>query len=204
MARPKGTPNYLHHKASGKAFVRIDGKNIYLGFFGTKESKAEFDRVVSEWLANGRQLPKTEIGTGRDGSIDRDFCPGRDRPAHFRCQGHTVGQDQRGKRVTESEPVFRLAALVIGDRFNLRGGQVVAAKTGDPEPGHARESADHDLDEIGILRDSTNQKRREPVGLLPNRRVHGHRRFRIVDDRDGLTGSSDVLVPVRYGRQHDP
>jgi len=60
MARPKGTPSYLHHKASGKAFVRIDGKNIYLGFFGTKDSKAEFDRVVSEWLANGRQLPQTE------------------------------------------------------------------------------------------------------------------------------------------------
>jgi len=59
MARPKGTPRYLHHKASGKAFVRIDGKNIYLGFFGTKESKAEYDRVISEWLANGRQLPQT-------------------------------------------------------------------------------------------------------------------------------------------------
>lgn len=60
MARPKGTPSYLHHKSSGKAFVRIEGKNIYLGFFGTKESKAEYDRVISEWLANGRQLPQLE------------------------------------------------------------------------------------------------------------------------------------------------
>ncbi len=60
MARPKGTPGYLCHKASGRAFVRIEGNDIYLGFHGTKESKAEYDRVISEWLANGRHLPQTE------------------------------------------------------------------------------------------------------------------------------------------------
>ena len=60
MARPKGTPGYLQHKASGKAYVRIEGKDIYLGFFGTKESKAEYDRIISEWLANGRHLPNEE------------------------------------------------------------------------------------------------------------------------------------------------
>ncbi len=60
MARPKGTPGYLCHKVSGRAFVRIEGKDIYLGFHGTKESKAEYDRIISEWLANGRHLPQKE------------------------------------------------------------------------------------------------------------------------------------------------
>lgn len=60
MARPKGTPGYLHHKASGKAYVRIEGRDIYLGFHGSQESKAEYDRIISEWLANGRHLPQAE------------------------------------------------------------------------------------------------------------------------------------------------
>lgn len=57
MARPKGIPGYLHHKASGRAFVRINGTDIYLGFYGTPESKAEYDRILKEWLANDRQIP---------------------------------------------------------------------------------------------------------------------------------------------------
>ena len=40
--------------------MRIEGKDIYLGFFGTKESKAEYDRIISEWLSNGRHLPQAE------------------------------------------------------------------------------------------------------------------------------------------------
>ena len=56
MARPKGIPGYKRHKASGRAVVRINGTGIYLGFYGTKESKAEYDRIIKEWLANGRQL----------------------------------------------------------------------------------------------------------------------------------------------------
>ena len=56
MARPKGIPGYKLHKASGRAVVRINGTDIYLGFYGTKESKAEYDRIIKEWLANGRQL----------------------------------------------------------------------------------------------------------------------------------------------------
>lgn len=56
MARPKGIPSYRHHKASGRAFVRFGSYNHYLGFYGTPESKAEYDRVIREWLANGRQF----------------------------------------------------------------------------------------------------------------------------------------------------
>ena len=60
MARPKGIPGYLHHKASGRAYVRINGNDIYLGFHNSKESKAEYDRLIREWLANNRLLPQKE------------------------------------------------------------------------------------------------------------------------------------------------
>jgi integrase len=37
--------------------VTLSGKDHYLGRYGTAASKAEYDRLVAEWLAGGRQLP---------------------------------------------------------------------------------------------------------------------------------------------------
>jgi integrase len=51
----KQLPSFRLHKASGQAVVTLGGKDIYLGPHGTKASRAEYDRVVAEWLANGRR-----------------------------------------------------------------------------------------------------------------------------------------------------
>ena len=51
------TPSYRKHRASGRAIVTLDGQDIYLGTFGTQTSQDEYDRVIKEWLANGRRLP---------------------------------------------------------------------------------------------------------------------------------------------------
>jgi integrase len=58
------TPSYCHHKGSGQAVVRIDGKDHYLGVFGTPESHAEYDRLIAEWLSNGRRLTGTPTHDG--------------------------------------------------------------------------------------------------------------------------------------------
>lgn len=50
-------PKYGKHKASGQAVIKLDGRNIYLGPHGSKASRLEHDRVITEWLANGRMLP---------------------------------------------------------------------------------------------------------------------------------------------------
>ena len=63
LAMPKLTkklPSYRLHKRSGQAIVNLSGKDIYLGPHGTKTSKAEYDRVIGEWLANGRILPESK------------------------------------------------------------------------------------------------------------------------------------------------
>lgn len=52
-------PKMSHHKASGQAVVRLGGFDVYLGPWGTKVTKNEYDRVVSEWLAGGRRKPVT-------------------------------------------------------------------------------------------------------------------------------------------------
>lgn len=55
-------PSYRHHKQTGQSLVCFfDGmggrRDILLGKYGTKESKAEYLRVFGEWEANGRRIP---------------------------------------------------------------------------------------------------------------------------------------------------
>jgi integrase len=47
-------PKYRRHKASGQAIVTLAGKHHYLGPHGTKASRLEYDRLISEWVASGR------------------------------------------------------------------------------------------------------------------------------------------------------
>ena len=48
-------PKYRKHRASGQALVSIGGRDHYLGPYGTKGSRAEYDRLITEWLAGGRR-----------------------------------------------------------------------------------------------------------------------------------------------------
>jgi integrase len=58
MPRTKSDiPSYRRHRASGHAVVTLNGRDIYLGRHGSPQSRAEYDRVVNEWLALGRHLP---------------------------------------------------------------------------------------------------------------------------------------------------
>ena len=50
-------PRYSRH-ASGQAVVRLNGKDHYLGKYGTAAAKAAYERLIGEWLNGGRQLPK--------------------------------------------------------------------------------------------------------------------------------------------------
>ena len=53
----QSTPKYRKHKASGQAIVTIRAHDFYLGPWNSKASKIEYDRIIGEWLAAGRQLP---------------------------------------------------------------------------------------------------------------------------------------------------
>jgi integrase len=48
-------PRYRKHRGSGQAIVTLGGRDFYLGPHGTKASRHQYDRLVCEWLANGRQ-----------------------------------------------------------------------------------------------------------------------------------------------------
>ena len=44
------SPSYRHHKPSGQAVVTLNGLDHYLGPWKSKASKAEYDRLIREWL----------------------------------------------------------------------------------------------------------------------------------------------------------
>jgi hypothetical protein len=58
------TPSYRLHKPSGQAVATIDGRDHYLGKWNTPQSRAEYDRLIAEWLANGRRLSGPEASAG--------------------------------------------------------------------------------------------------------------------------------------------
>jgi hypothetical protein len=73
MARPRSVPSYRKHRQSGQALVTLtDGlggrKDILLGKHGTKESRVEYARVIAEWEAAGRTVPR-ESAAGFDLTI---------------------------------------------------------------------------------------------------------------------------------------
>ena len=64
MSRPISIPKLTHHKASGKAVVRLSGVDVYCGLFGTSEAENAYDRAISEWLARGRAQDMHRVTLG--------------------------------------------------------------------------------------------------------------------------------------------
>ncbi len=48
-------PRYRRHKASGQAVVTLHGVDHYLGPHGSDASRTQYDRLIAEYLANGRR-----------------------------------------------------------------------------------------------------------------------------------------------------
>jgi hypothetical protein len=57
-------PSYRRHKQSGQGIVTLSGKDHLLGRYNTKESRARYDRLIAEWLANGRRADYTQLPDG--------------------------------------------------------------------------------------------------------------------------------------------
>ncbi len=53
----RDVPSYRRHNASSQAVVTLNGVNFYLGPWNILQSRAEYDRVTSEWLSRGRRSP---------------------------------------------------------------------------------------------------------------------------------------------------
>jgi len=55
MARKPSPPGYCHHKASGQAYVRINGKQVYIGDYDSKESRTRYAEIIADWSSGNLQ-----------------------------------------------------------------------------------------------------------------------------------------------------
>ncbi len=55
-SKTRSTPSYLLHRGTGQARVRIEGKDHYLGRFGSPESRERYSDLISDWLVKQDNL----------------------------------------------------------------------------------------------------------------------------------------------------
>ena len=55
--KQKNIPSYRLHKASGRAFVELNGHRHYLGPYDNDATRQAYHRLINEWLDHDRQLP---------------------------------------------------------------------------------------------------------------------------------------------------
>ncbi len=80
MPRNHRPPTYRLHKARRCAVVTIDGRNHYLGPYGSPESHEKYARLIADWRLHSRHLHPTT----RPGRIDSTLSVNELILAYFR------------------------------------------------------------------------------------------------------------------------
>jgi hypothetical protein len=99
MPRRPRTHSYRLHRPSGQAVVTLDGHDTYLGRWDSPESRAEYDRLISESLVNGRGLAQPESGLTFNELM---VCITRFAESYYVQEGQTTSEVE-AIRVTNSE-----------------------------------------------------------------------------------------------------
>ena len=86
-------PKYCLHRASGRAVVRLNGRDHYLGKFDSAESRAQYDRLVAEWLAMRRHAAEGEQNTASSLTVNEVFLAFWDfAQSYYRKNGQVTGE----------------------------------------------------------------------------------------------------------------
>ena len=121
-------PSYRRHKPSGQAVVTLTGKDYYLGRWNTKASRAEYDRLIGEWLAVLHQRRRTPLSCGNRPGTNR-----RRRPKRQAGDRYTTGTYRRAiHRACDKAGIDRwspnrlrhAAGMAIRKQYGLEAAQV--------------------------------------------------------------------------------
>ncbi len=63
---PSRVPAYLRHKSKNLAYVNFAGRILYLGKYGSPESRKKYARMISEWVAGDGRPPSPDGVTVAD------------------------------------------------------------------------------------------------------------------------------------------
>jgi len=106
-------PQPQHHRPSGRAAVRLDGRFIYLGPWGSPEARVEYDRLIRQWLDNGRRLPDESEPLTVGGLIAEYFT--KHVEVHYRKGEKPTSEADCVRQALR--PVIRLHCDTPADRF---------------------------------------------------------------------------------------
>src|SRR5262249_49900384 len=138
----RALPKYRKHRGSGQAVVTLSGLDHYLGPHGTKASKVEYDRLIAEWLQNGRQLQAPADGSMAIGRVIAAYM--RHARAYYRKSGKPTSE------VAGIVHALRFVKLLYGHtqvaEFGPLSLQAVRGKL--VEAGHARRTVNQAIGRI--------------------------------------------------------
>ncbi len=118
MPKPaRRVPTYRKHKPSGQAVVTLCGTDFYLGPHNSQTSINEYDRLIAEWLSNGRGMASGELLESQPTPAQRrDEGPQGiglgDGPNHLRAFPSRRDADLRRSRSAEGHPLYGPARLI--------------------------------------------------------------------------------------------
>ena len=112
-------PLYRLHKQSGQAIVTLSGKDHLLGEFDSKASREKYDRLIAEWLANGRRADYRRVDGVTVSRVIAEFW------AHAKRYYAGPDADRGGLRGSEADN-FRVALIPLRHLY----GPMAAAEFG--------------------------------------------------------------------------
>jgi integrase len=187
------TPSLRLHKPSGLAVVTLGGRDVYVGRYGTPESRAEYDRVVAEWLLNGRGLPAPVSGAGADLTVNEflvaylnhvdSYYVKNGRPTKEsediryavrplrQLYGHTLARDF-GPLALKTVRKALIASGLCRNEVNKRVGKIKRAFRWAVSEEMIPPSVDHGLQTVpGLRRGRADVRESEPVKPVPDAQV---------------------------------
>jgi integrase len=116
MSNPRKAPSYRLHKPTGKAVVTLpdgqgDRKDVYLGPYGSPESRRQYARVIIEWESRERTLPPP----GRLRAGTPDLTVNELLLAYFK--EHVESWYVKDGRPTSEQACIRSAAGFVKERY---------------------------------------------------------------------------------------
>lgn len=190
------TPSYRLHKPTNQAVVTLDGRDFYLGVYGSPKSRGEYDRLVVEWLTNGRRLPGDASGgptvnelllaylLHAEGYYRKDGKPTRElenirhavRPLR-RLYGHTLARDF-GPLALKSLRASMVEAGLCRNEVNKRIGKIARVFRWAVENELVPASVHHGLKAVSGLKKGRSEAREsEPVKPVPEAHVEAVQPF---------------------------
>jgi integrase len=110
--RTSRIPSLRHHKASGQGVVTLNGRDFYLGRFGSKAAEAEYRRLIDRWEAGGRRPLHRDKSDLTVAELLADYLKESD--TYYRINGRESSQ-------------LRLIRRVVADFNRLFGREPVAS-----------------------------------------------------------------------------